>query len=423
MKDKLKKLLEQKKAQKQKLFTRSEACTDVAELRSLNAQMDELNEEIRSLETMIADMPEDTPAAPAAQIDERTATVNGQIPGAVVSSASGRERRGASEDSDPYSTTEYRNAFMAFARTGQVSPELRADATTTTGDISAVIPTTIMKEVIRNLKSYGHLYARVRKMAVQGGMQFPISTLNPTATWISESKVSDRQKVEEKTSVSFSYYGLECRIAVSLLADTVSLDVFETSVTELITEAMMKALDIAIVKGTGSGQPTGITVDTRVPSDNNVTLAPADFASWSAWKKKVFSKLPIRYKAGAVFLMASGTYEGYIDGMVDANGQPIGRTNYGISDGPTGRFGGKVVIEVEDDVIANYDDASTGDVVAILCNLGNYAVNSNLQMQMFRFFDQDKNEWVDKAILIADGKLLDPNGVIIIKKGAAPTGG
>ncbi|MCI1113975.1 phage major capsid protein, partial [Stenotrophomonas maltophilia] len=94
----------------------------------------------------------------------------------------------------------------------------------------------------------------------------------------------------------------------------------------------------------------------------------AAFKDWSEWKKKVFAKMPLAYKAGAVFLMASGTFEGYVDGMVDANGQPIGRVNYGIATGPQERFGGKDVILVEDDVIANYDDAATGDVVAVFCN-------------------------------------------------------
>ena len=61
---------------------------------------------------------------------------------------------------------------------------------------------------------------------------------------------------------------------------------------------------------------------------------------------------------------------------------------------------------------------STNDVVAIYMNLNNYAVNSNMQLTMFRYFDHDTNEWIDKAILIADGKLLDPAGVILIKKGA-----
>jgi HK97 family phage major capsid protein len=218
--------------------------------------------------------------------------------------------------------------------------------------------------------------------------------------------------------LTFSYFGLECKVSTSLLADTVSLAGFESTITDLIVEAMIKAIDLGVVSGTGSASLLGITVDSRVPAAQVVTLSPAEFASWDGWKKKVFAKMPMGYKAGATFLMASGTFEVYVDGMVDANGQPVGRINYGITDGPQERFGGKEVIQVEDDVIAPYDDAATGAVVAVYCNLKNYGFNSNMQMTMFRYLDHDTNEWIDKAILIADGKLIDPNGVVIIKKGA-----
>jgi len=245
----------------------------------------------------------------------------------------------------------------------------------------------------------------------------PILSLKPTATWIGEATPSDKKKVQSNTNVSFSYYGLECKVSTSLLADTVTLTGFESVITDLIVEAMVIAIDTAVINGNGTGKCLGITADTRVPAAQIVTVSAADFVDWSAWKKKVFAKMPLAYKAGASFFMASGTFEGYIDGMVDANGQPIGRVNYGITDGPQERFGGKEVIQVEDDIVANYDDAAAGDVVAIYCNLKNYAINSNMQMTMFRYFDHDTNEWVDKAILIMDGKLLDPNGVVIVKKG------
>jgi HK97 family phage major capsid protein len=203
-----------------------------------------------------------------------------------------------------------------------------------------------------------------------------------------------------------------------LLADTVTLTGFETVITDLIVEAMVQAIDLAVIGGTGAGTPLGITKDNRVPAAQIVTLTPDEFSSFDGWKKKVFAKMPLAYKAGAAFLMASGTWEGYIDRMVDANGQPIGRTNYGITDGIQERFGGKEVIQVEDDVIAPYDDAAVDAVVAVYCNLKNYGFNSNMQMTMFRYLDHDTNEWIDKAILIADGKLIDPNGVVIVKKSA-----
>ncbi len=264
----------------------------------------------------------------------------------------------------------------------------------------------------------------MRKLSVKGGVQVPILSLKPVAKWVGES--SDvRQEVQATTSVTFNYHGLEVKVATSLVADTVTLDSFESTLRDLIVEAMVEELDKAIISGNGDGKPLGIVEDTRVPRKNVVTLSPSEITKWDVWKKKVFAKMPLAYKAGAAFYMASGTFESYIDGMVDQNGQPVGRVNYGIANGPQERFGGKEVILVEDDVIVPYDDANDppdgsefGDVIAIYANLNNYVINSNMQMALFRYFDHDTNQWVNKAIMIADGKLLDPHGVIIVRKGA-----
>ena len=436
MKDRLKKMLTQKEARKAELGARANAATDVAELRSINTELETLNTEIAELRGMIEAIETEeraaTAATAAAAAQAQTPPPAGQqraaapIPGATAVLATygvgngtptaGQQR--ATEPEDKYGTLEYRTAFMKFARNGEITPELRLDAMTATADVSAVIPTTILNEVIRKVTEYGQIFSRVRKLAIKGGVTVPILSLKPVATWIGEAATSDKQKVQANTNISFSYYGLECKVSTSLLADTVTLTGFESTITDLIVEAMVIALDTAIIKGNGTGKCLGITADTRVPATQIVTLGSADFVAWDGWKKKVFAKMPLKYKAGAEFFMASGTFEGYIDGMVDGVGQPIGRINYGITDGPQERFGGKAVIQVEDDIIANYDDANNGDIVAVYCNLRNYGFNSNMQMMMFRYLDHDTNEWIDKAILIADGKLIDPNGVVIVKKGA-----
>lgn len=326
------------------------------------------------------------------------------------------------QSADKYASLDYRKAFMAYCKTGKQSSTLEfrsADTATGTADVAAIIPSTILNEVIQKVESYGQVYARVRKLAIKGGVGVPILSLKPTATWIGETVVSDRQKIDLSQKISFSYYGLECRVSATILADTVTLAQFESIITDTMAEAYVKAFDLAVISGPGTASPLGITVDTRIPSTHVVTLSAAEFIDWSAWKKKVFAKMPLSYKGGAVFLMASGTFEGYIDGMVDKNGQPIGRVNYGITSGPQESFGGKSVVEVEDDIINNYDDAAVGDVVAIYGNLNNYAINSNMTLTMYHYIDHDKNEVVNKGLLIADGKVLDPNGFIIIKKGAA----
>lgn len=424
LKAKLEGLLAKAEARMAEIDKSIEATEDAKALKDFQVERNRLVSEAAELRAAIAAIPAETPAA-GPDMEERAAVVAQPALnplGTYRLPATGEQSPGA--PGDPYGTLEYRTAFMEFARSGRVTPalgplgEFRADAMTTVADVSAVIPTTILNEVIRKIGVYGQVFNRVRKLTVKGGVQIPILSLKPTATWIGEAATSEKKKVQANTNVSFSYYGLECKVSVSLLADTVTLTGFETTVTDLIVEAMVKALDSAIVLGDGVGKALGITVDPRVPAAQIVTLSAAEFVTWEGWKKKVFTKMPLAYKAGAVFLMASGTFEGYIDGMVDANGQPIGRVNYGLADGPQERFGGKEVVQVEDDIIAPYDDAAVGDVVAIYVNLRNYGFNSNMQMTMYRYLDHDTNEWVDKAILIADGKLIDPNGVVIIKKGA-----
>ncbi|MDP4095467.1 phage major capsid protein [Paenibacillus sp. P96] len=428
MKEWLKKLLKQKEEKRSTLKHRGDKSEDVQEVRSIIGEIEEIDKEIMELRQQIDTLPDDPIAGGATPPAEGRSQ---QVPGAPVG-ASGQlaqvmssygmtnpANQRSDTPTDPYGSLEYRQAFMAFAVHGEIRPELRANAQTTTADVSAVIPTTILNEIIRKLEVRGRVWGRVRKLNIKGGVDVPILSVKPVATWITETTPSDRQKVQAKEKVSFSYYGLECKVAVSLLADTVTLEGFETLVIDLIVEAMIKSLESAVVSGTGSGQPLGITKDTRVPAAQIVTMDETEISAYQPWKKKVFAKMPLAYKAGAVFFMASGTFETYIDGMVDDAGQPIGRVNFGITNGIQERFAGKEVILVEDDLIQPYDTAASDDVIAIFCDLSNYAVNSNMQLTMFRYLDHDTNQWVDKAILIADGKLLDPNGVVIIKKAEA----
>lgn len=325
------------------------------------------------------------------------------------------------QTTDPTDSVEYRQAFMDFVCRGVPIPmQLRDDAITTTTDTSAVIPTTMLHEIVREIKSYGEVYARLRHLNVQGGVNIPILNLMPKATWITAdtgTSESDKQKLEAKTSISFSYYGLECKLAQTLLVNVTTLEIFQEQFVQLAAEAIIAAVEVAVFNGTGSGMPMGITKDTRVPTANAITLSPADFKSWEGWKKKVFAKMKKSYRKGE-FFMAQGTFEGYIDGMVDTTGQPIGRVNYGIDGEEKYRFGGKNVVTVEDDVVADYDSAKTGDVVAVFVDLKNYGFNTNMQMKVVKWVDNDTNELKNKCILIADGKLIDPNGVLLVKKGA-----
>lgn len=411
MKEYFKKIIAAKQKRAAEIRELIKKSTSADEVRNLGTELDTVINEEREAQTQL-----DALENPQAQ-----GTFNPIATYGIGQSGAQNQQRNA----DPYDTIEYRTAFMEYVcRNIPIPQELRANALTTTSDASVVIPTTLLHEIIQELDTYGDIYAKVRKLNVQGGVDIPILSLKPTATWItadSGTSESDEKEIKVNTKISFSYYGLECKIAQTLLVNVTTLDMFQNLFVPLATEAIVRALEAAIISGSGSGQPTGITVDARVPTGNVITLTPADFNSWSAWKKKVFAKMKKAYRRGE-FVMAQGTFDGYIDGMVDSVGQPIGRVNYGIDGSETYRFGGKNVQTVEDDLIKSYDAASTGDIVAIFVNWEDYAINSNLTLQVVKWTDQDTNTIKNKAILICDGKLVDPNGVLIIKKGAAPSG-
>lgn len=318
---------------------------------------------------------------------------------------------------DPYDSTEYMEAFMNFACRGTAIPAkfLNAAATTTTTDTGAVIPKFLLKEIIRNLKESGIIFQQMRHLNIQGGVEIPVLDLKPTANWVGEG-ASDDQKIGANEKISFSYHGLECKIAQSILASVVTIDAFQDLFVELATEAIIEALERGAFKGTGVGQMLGVCNDPRVTA-NAVTLTAEEFGSWSGWKKKVFAKIKKRYRRGKLY-MAQGTFEGHIDGMVDQTGQPVARTNYGITGDAQYRFGGKDVETVEDDVLTPYDTAAADEVVAVYMNLKDYVLNSNMTMTVVQWTDHDNNKKKTKVMLICDGKIADANGVILVKKGA-----
>ena len=66
----------------------------------------------------------------------------------------------------------------------------------------------------------------------------------------------------------------------------------------------------------------------------------------------------------------------------------------------------------------DFDTAEAGDVIGIYWQPMEYAVNENWGFSMLRYFDQETNEWVDKALTVVDGKVLNPMGYVLIKKKA-----
>ena len=438
-----KKILEKRLARLQKkkdtLTQRALASEDAAEVRSINDELAELNEEIAETQEEIDAIEDDQrggdptsntgePGDPAQQrstVPTNAQHVNSGIAVATYSQQAGQRR---SVD-DPYGTMEYRMAFKDYVQRGTPIPanliqRAGGDAgPTVAADLGMIIPTTIMNEFITKVsKVYGQLYSKVRKLNIQGGVKFPISDLKANFKWITETTVSDRQKAGDiKEYIEFSYNIGEIRVSQTLLSQVVTLSMFEEEIVRIMVEAYVEAMDKGIMNGTGNGQMLGILQDTRVTNNagHTIEFTAAEFSDWEKWRKKLFSIIPLSKRGQGEFIFTAGTVEADLLTMKDANNRPIFKeaTELNVGESATsGRFYGREVTLVEPDIVADFETAASGDVVGLYWIPNDYAINTNLAFGMKRYFDEDKNEWVNKGLTIVDGKMLDVSGCYIIKK-------
>lgn len=313
------------------------------------------------------------------------------------------------ENVDIHDTLEYRRAFMAYALRGtEIPAEFRADAVTKTTDVGAVIPTTVLNQIVEKMEAVGMILPLVTRTAYKGGVTIPTSSAKPTASWVNEGAGSDKQK-KTTGNITFAYHKLRCAVAVSLETDTMALSAFEATLINNVVEAMTKAVEQAIISGSGSGQPKGILTET--PADGqaieSVTPTYTDLVNAEA-------ALPQAYENGAVWCMSKKTFMQYA-GMVDEVGQPIGKVNYGIGGKPERVLLGRPVICC--DYVTSYTSTlAAATVFAFMFNFKDYVLNTNLNMTVKKYEDNDTDDMVTKAIMLVDGKVVDKNSLVTIKK-------
>lgn len=427
MKDFLKKLIEKKKAEAEAIRSKIKASESAQEVRELGETLQAVLDELKEAQDKLAELDDDknddqggddTELANNDDNDGNGQRSNFDPAQARSLGAYGMNQNAERRTGNALDSVEYRQAFMKYVQTGEWSYQKRADETLVTSDVGKIIPNTIMNEFIKDLKVYGNLYNRVRKLNVKGGVEFPIEELVPTVSWITETTVSNTQAVPNiKTSVSFGYHIVEARLAQSLLSQVVSLPYLETEMARLLAEAFVKEFDRIIVSGSGSGQPLGILNDTRVKATNKISLSAADMADWTKWRTKFFAKIPLAYRGEGVMIMTAATWETYIMTLKDANDRPLYQETYDPTNGNlTCRFAGREVILVEPDILKDYDTAQSGEAWAIYLKPTDYAINTNMEIAFKRWFDDEKNKYFNKGLCIMDGKLLDVNSVYIFNK-------
>lgn len=382
----------------------------------MNKRMEEIRarkEEIRSMletgEKMdIASIKEELRKLDAEQkeLEERAnmaEAINAGKPGIKVEERKKPEQRKGSDMENKYESVEYRKAFMDYVLRGKTIPaEFRSDAVTSTKDIGALVPPTTLNKVVEEIKSYGMILPLVTKTAYPNGIAIPTSDVKPVATWVNEGAGSDKQK-KTTGSIVFAHHKLRCAVAVTLESEYMSYSAFEAAVVSNMAEAMSRALEEAIITGDGSGKPEGILNGSKGKTINYGSL------TYNALTKAE-GELPQAYENGAVWVMSKKTFMEFV-GMTDSNGQPIARVNAGINGVPQRTLLGRTVVLTE--YVQSFATTLTeGTVFAFIYKMSDYCLNTNFNIGMKIYEDNENDDIVRKSIMVCDGKPVDTHSLV-----------
>ena len=337
-----------------------------------------------------------------------------QVPTPLKSVGEGETMGGMNaEEVDMYDTVEYRKAFMNLMLHGTAIPEKFSNTagSTKTTDVAAVISPVVVGRIVEKMQILGNILPFVTHTAFPAGVTVPVSSVKAVASWVAEGATSEKQKLA-LTQIDIKGYKLRCAVSMTLEAAVMSLDVFETYFVDSVSKAMVWATEEAFFNGTGSGQPKGVLKETVVDSQNVDIPAAAEPTYQTLAEAE--GLLPAAYEANAVWNMTKRTFMKFV-GMVDKEGQPIARINYGIGNVPERYLLGRRV-SINEHMTSLGATLSGDTVVAFLFDWNDYMYNTNYAMRVKQYEDDDTEDQIAKAVMVADGKAVDLHSLVTITK-------
>lgn len=183
-----------------------------------------------------------------------------------------RSTEGAAEEMNRYQVREMMKTgeYYKLPEVREFYEKFKNLRAVTNGDI--LIPEIVVNRIMDIMGDFTTLYPLVDKIQVKGTTRIIIDTDTTAATWIEQAGVIPTGDVGTPAEVDFDGFkvGKVTFVDNYLLQDSIiNLD---TYVTKKIARAIALALDLAIVKGTGSAnkQPTGII--SQIPTGNKVSV-------------------------------------------------------------------------------------------------------------------------------------------------------
>lgn len=298
---------------------------------------------------------------------------------------------------------EYREAFKEYIMSGKIIPKELRDSSLTT-DVSSVIPVELVNKIIEKMDNTGMILPEITKTSYAAGITVPTSTTKPIATWVNEGASSDKQK-KATASITFTYHKIRCEVSVSMEVSTMALSAFEAKFVENVSQAMIKAIEEAIINGDGKNKPKGILQE-NAPQNQTIKIVNGELT----YEKlcEIEAAIPVEYEATAKYCMSKPTFLKW-QSMTDKTGQPIARINYGINGKPERTLLGREVIIAP--YVENLEPTKTNTFMFAF-DFSDYILNTIYDLGISKQQDWETEDLRTKAVMSVDGKAVSVESLV-----------
>lgn len=250
----------------------------------------------------------------------------------VETAEEGKEERNMNEE-NIRSSKEYRSAFLKRLQRKDLTEAEERALTTASSSVGAAIPTITQNLIIEKVFQVAPLLNEITLLRVDGNVTFAVeSTVNDATLHTEGATITESGDV--LIPVSLGQYEVNKYITISKSVSKMSIDAFETWITNMLGKMIAKAITNLIINGTGSSQPKGIDKAATWGEKNSVTVAKTGSlseanvltlvgllnggydanAKWLMSKKTLINDFrPLQDKSkNDIFVKENGTY--YIEG-------------------------------------------------------------------------------------------------------------
>nr|DAT48187.1 MAG TPA: major capsid protein [Caudoviricetes sp.] len=258
------------------------------------ANLDEITEELRNLDTEYADL------------EKRQETINGINIGVISTNeienpltTDNRSENASAEDK------EYRSAWLKNIRRLELNEAEQRAITTASGSAASVIPTSTRNKIVEKVSQFCPILDKIDLLRVPGGVTIPAEGTTNDAKIHAEGATitSDDDTLAD---VVLSAYEITKLVTISKSVEKMSIDAFEAWLVKKIARKIADKINALIFNGTGKNEAEGVNAITW-NNTNSVTVTKAGSLT-AANVQALVALLNGGYDDGAEWYMSKTTF-------------------------------------------------------------------------------------------------------------------